>query len=160
MQGEAFHESKERGEPTPAMKILAVDLGDARTGLACCDSGELLAVPVGVLHERSRDRLLERIAAAVEEHAPAEIIVGYPKNMNNTVGERAKLCGEFADRLREKLGLPVHLWDERGTTVSAHNILNATDTRGKKRKAVVDAVAAVLILESYLASRRRTRDLE
>ena len=132
------------------MKIMSVDYGDARTGLACCDRTETLASPLGVIHEKNYDQLLAKVAAAAREYAVGEIIVGYPKNMNNTVGPSAEKCERFAKKLAAITLLPVKLWDERGTTVSAHNILNETDTRGKKRKNVVDAVAAVLILENYL----------
>lgn len=136
------------------MKILAVDLGDARTGLACCDKTELLASPVGVIHEKDFDAILAKTAEAAKELGAESIIVGYPKNMNNTIGERAEKCALFAQRLGELTGLPVELWDERRTTVSAHQYLNTTDTRGKKRKAVIDAVAATIILENYMAYRR------
>lgn len=135
------------------MKILAVDFGDARTGLACCDRTETLASPVGVIHDKTFDGTLQKVAVAAREYDAGEIIVGYPKNMNNTIGPRAEKCELFAKRLAELVEAPVKLWDERNTTVSAHNILNETDTRGKKRKKVVDAVAAVLILENYLAYR-------
>lgn len=135
------------------MKILAVDLGDARTGLACCDRTETLASPVGVIHDRHPDSVLQKVAAAVQEYDVKEVVVGYPRNMDGTAGARAELCAAFADRLAERVEVPVRLWDERSTTVSAHNILNVTDTRGKKRKQVVDAVAATVILESYLRYR-------
>lgn len=135
------------------MKILAVDLGDARTGLACCDRTETLASPLGVIHERKPDRILEQVAAAAVEYDVGEIIVGHPKNMNGTIGERAQKCANFADDLAKIVSVPVQLWDERSTTVAAHQILNTTDTRGKKRKAVVDAVAATVILENYLLFR-------
>ncbi|MCL2056125.1 MAG: Holliday junction resolvase RuvX [Oscillospiraceae bacterium] len=136
------------------MKIMAVDYGDARTGLACCDSSELLASPVGTIHEKNFDRTAKKVAEAAAGHGAQEIVVGYPKNMNNTIGERAQKCERFAEKLRALTGIPVVLWDERGTTVSAIGYLNQTDTRGKKRKAVVDAVAAVIILESYMAYRK------
>ncbi len=138
------------------MKILAVDLGDARTGLAICDATELLASPAGVIHEKQPEALLQKVTQAAKEHRAEQIVVGYPKNMNNTVGERAEKCAAFAKDLEAATGLPVVLWDERSTTVSAHNYLNATDTRGKKRKNVVDAVAASIILETYLSHRRLT----
>lgn len=141
------------------MKILAVDFGDARTGLACCDRTETLASPIGVIHDKSFDGTLQKVAAAVMEYGAGEVIVGHPKNMNNTVGERAQKCELFAGKLAEIVSVPVKLWDERSTTVSAHNILNETDTRGKKRKAVVDAVAATVILESYLLYRANTAPL-
>lgn len=136
------------------MKILAVDYGDARTGLACCDAGELLASPVGVVHERGRRRLTARIADEAAAMRAEEIVVGNPLNMDGSRGPRSELAEELADALRAATGLPVILWDERRTTVAATGILNATDVRGKKRKAVIDAVAAVLILEGYLAYRR------
>lgn len=136
------------------MRILSVDYGDARTGLAVCDRGELLASPVGVITEYHGDRLLERVAAAAAEHRAERIVVGNPLNMNGTAGPRSELAAGFARALQQRTGLPVVLWDERSTTVSAAGILNTADVRGKKRKAVIDAVAAVLILESYLAYRR------
>ena len=136
------------------MKILAVDYGDTRTGLAVCDAGELLARPVTVIHSHKMEEVLAQTAAAARSEGVGRIVVGNPINMNGTAGPRSELCQAFADRLRELSGLPVVLWDERSTTVSAIGILNTTDTRGKKRKAVVDAVAATLILESYLAYRK------
>lgn len=136
------------------MKILAVDYGDARTGLAVCDAGELLARPVTVIHSHKMEEVLAQTAAVARSEGAGRIVVGNPINMNGTAGPRSELCQAFADRLRELSGLPVVLWDERSTTVSAIGILNTTDTRGKKRKAVVDAVAATLILESYLAYRK------
>lgn len=136
------------------MKIMAVDLGDARTGLACCDRTETLASPVGVIHDKNFDSTLRQVAAAAREFEAGEIVVGHPINMNGTLGERAEKCALFAEQLRALVEVPVVLWDERGTTVSAHNILNVTDTRGKKRKNVVDAVAATVILEGYMLFRK------
>ncbi len=136
------------------MRILSVDYGDARTGLAVCDRSELLASPVGVITEYRRDRLLDRVAVAAAEQQAEQIVVGNPLNMNGTAGPRSELAAGFARELGERTGLPVVLWDERSTTVSAAGILNTADLRGKKRKAVIDAVAAVLILESYLAYRK------
>lgn len=135
------------------MKILAVDLGDARTGLACCDRTETLASPIGVIHDRNMESVARKVAAAVAEYDVKEVVVGYPKNMNNTIGERADKCAAFAESLGALVEVPVKLWDERGTTVAAHGYLNTTDTRGKKRKEVVDAVAATIILESYMQYR-------
>ena len=136
------------------MIILGVDFGDARTGLAICDKGEMLASPIGVISEHDFDRCMEKVAEAAKEHRAQMIVVGFPKNMNGTIGERAELCRLFADGLQKLTNLPVELWDERCTTVSAHSYLNVTNTRGKKRKAVVDAVAATIILESYLGYRK------
>ncbi len=138
------------------MKIMAVDFGDARTGLAICDPTEFLASPVGVIEERNFERCIEKVGCAVKEHGAKEVVVGYPKNMNGTIGERAEKCDLFSKKLAEIVDVPVKLWDERNTTVSAHNYLNQTNTRGKKRKAVVDAVAATIILESYLQFRKNS----
>lgn len=136
------------------MKILAVDYGDVRTGLAACDRTEFLASPIGVIHDYGFDSTIQKVAAAVEEYAVEMVVVGYPRNMNGSVGERAEKCQLFADRLQLLVSVPVRLWDERGTTVSAIGYMNETNTRGKKRKETVDAVAATIILESYLAYRR------
>ena len=136
------------------MKVLAVDYGGARTGLAGWDAGELLGRPVTVIHSHKMEEVLTQTVAAARSEGAGRIVVGNPINMNGTAGPRSELCQAFADRLRVLSGLPVVLWDERSTTVSAIGILNTTDTRGKKRKAVVDAVAATLILESYLAYRK------
>lgn len=140
------------------MKIMAVDFGDARTGIAMCDKSEMLASPVGVIHERNFNECIKKTAQTAAENKVDEIVVGYPKNMNGTVGERAEKCSLFAEKLGELTGIPVKLWDERCTTVSAHNYLNQTNIRGKKRKNVVDAVAAVIILEGYMAFRKNNQN--
>ncbi|MDE7093882.1 MAG: Holliday junction resolvase RuvX [Oscillospiraceae bacterium] len=136
------------------MKILAVDFGDSRTGIAICDKSEFLASPVCVIQEKNFLRCANAVAEKAKELQAELLVIGYPKNMNNTVGERAEKCQNFANILQELTGLEIVLWDERCTTVSAHQYLNQTNTRGKKRKAVVDAVAAVIILESYLGYRK------
>ncbi|MBQ7345990.1 MAG: Holliday junction resolvase RuvX [Oscillospiraceae bacterium] len=136
-------------------KILAVDYGDARTGIAISD---LLCSIVGsttVIHSRNQDKTLEKILELVAQNAVGELVVGLPKNMDGTEGPRAELCRAFAARLEEASGLPVKLWDERRTTVEAHNILSQHNYHGKKRKDTVDAVAASLILEGYLGFRAR-----
>ena len=140
------------------MKIMAVDFGDARTGLAICDKSEMLASPLGGRHERNFNECIKKTAQSAAENKADEIVVGYPKNMNGTIGERAEKCSLFAEKLGELTGIPVKLWDERCTTVSAHNYLNQTNTRGKKRKDVVDAVAAVIILEGYMAFRKNNQN--
>jgi putative Holliday junction resolvase len=136
------------------MKIMAVDFGDARTGIAICDKSEMLASPAGVIHEYNFDRCIEKVTHKASELGAELIVVGYPKNMNGTAGERAEKCSLFAEKLSEISGIKTQLWDERCTTVSAHNYLNQTNTRGKKRKDVVDEVAAVIILESYMGYRK------
>ncbi len=137
------------------MIIMSVDYGDVRTGIAVCDKNEILASPVTVITERDADALIDKIIPLAKERKAEAFVVGLPKNMDGSEGFRAEACKEFAQKLREKSGLDVSMYDERLTTVSAHNALNMTNTRGKKRKAVVDAVSAVMILDDYMASRKR-----
>lgn len=139
------------------MKIMGVDYGDARTGVAVSD---LLCSIVGtttVIHSHNADKTIAQLQQIVREEGVGEIAVGLPKNMDGTEGARAQLCREFAQQLQQKTGVPVQLWDERRTTVEAHNILSAHNYHGKKRKNTVDAVAASLILEGYLAFRQRNK---
>ena len=140
------------------MKILAVDYGDTRTGLAISDRTEFLATPVGTVTERNAERLAQKVADSAKEKGAELIVVGLPINMNGTRGPRAEKCEAFAQMLKELVDCPVEMWDERSTTVTAHNILNTTNVRGKARKAVVDTVAASVILESYLDHRRKNKD--
>lgn len=132
------------------MVILSVDYGDARTGIAVCDKLEFMASPVTVIHERENDRLVARIAEIAKEKRAEKIVLGLPKNMDGSEGFRAEACRAFGAVLSEAANLPVDFQDERLTTVSAHQMLNVTDARGKKRKELVDAVSAVIILEDYL----------
>ncbi len=136
------------------MIILSVDYGDTRTGIAVCDKTEFLASPVTVITEKDAGVLAEKITEIARERKAELIVVGLPVNMDGTHGERAVRCEEFAATLSELSGLETVMRDERLTTVSAHNALNVTNTRGKKRKAVVDAVSAVMILQDYLDYRR------
>ena len=140
------------------MKIMAVDYGDARTGLAACDRTEFLASPIGVIQEYNFENTVKKVSYAVEEYAVQMVVVGHPLNMDGTAGERAEKCALFAEKLKALVNVPVVLWDERSTTVSAHQVLNETNTRGKRRKEVVDAVAATIILESYLNYRRNNKE--
>ena len=136
-------------------RIMGVDYGDARTGIAISD---LLCSIVGsttVIHSRNAEKTITQIKELVGKFDVGQIVMGLPKNMNGTEGPRAQLCREFAQRLEEATGLNVVLWDERRTTVEAHNILSEHNYHGKKRKDTVDAVAASLILEGYLAFRGR-----
>lgn len=137
------------------MKVMGVDYGDARTGVAVSD---LLCSIVGsttVIHSRNVEKTLSELCQIIEDQSVGEIVVGLPKNMDGSEGPRAQLCREFADRLSVLTDLPVQLWDERRTTVEAHNILSQHNYHGKKRKDTVDAVAASLILEGYLAFRKK-----
>lgn len=132
------------------MIIMSVDYGDVRTGIAVCDKLQILASPVCVITEKDRERLADKISELAREKKAERLCLGLPKNMDGTYGFRCGACRELGNLLEEKTGLPVFFQDERLTTVSAHNILNTADVRGKKRKAVVDAVSAVIILEDYL----------
>lgn len=136
------------------MVILGIDLGKARTGVAVCDKEELLASPLCVIREPERERLVERLSAAAKERKAQLLVVGLPRNMDGTEGESAQSAREIGALLEEATGLEVAFQDERGTTITAHGFLNETNTRGKKRKAVVDAVAAVIILQNHLDYRR------
>lgn len=136
------------------MVILSIDYGDARTGVAVCDKLEMLASPVAVIHEKNAENLADRIAEIAREKHVELLVLGLPKNMDGTEGFRAENCRLFASVLQQKINLPLDFEDERLTTVSAHNALNLTDTRGKKRKEIVDAVSAVIILEDYLRKRK------
>ena len=136
------------------MIILGIDLGKARTGVAICDRGELLASPLTVVNEHNRERLVERLAALARENRAELLAVGLPRNMDGTEGESAQNAREIGALLEAATGLPVEFVDERGTTVTAHGYLNETNTRGKRREAVVDAVAATVILQNYLDYRR------
>lgn len=142
------------------MKIMAVDYGDARTGLAVCDRTEFLASPIGTIEERNAQILAMKVAHMAEQYEVGEIVVGLPVNMNGSEGPRAQKCRAFAETISLVTEVPVVMWDERSTTVSAHQILNETNVRGKKRKDVVDTVAATLILENYLAFRRNKKKEE
>lgn len=139
------------------MVILAVDFGDVRTGLAVCDKSEFLASPVCVLTERNSDKVAAFVTEKAKELKAEEIAVGLPKNMDGTEGFRAEACKEFAKKLEDVSGIKTVLRDERLTTVSAHRIMNMTDVRGSKRKNTVDAVAAVIILEDYIAYRKNNK---
>ena len=140
------------------MKIMAVDYGDTRTGLAMCDRTEFLASPLGVITEKSLPKTVEKIVYAVREYEAAMVVVGLPLNMDGSEGERAKKCRKVAELLGNIMpDIPVELWDERGTTKTAIMYMNETDTRGKKRKQTIDAAAASIILDSYIAYRRNQK---
>ncbi len=134
------------------MIIMSVDLGKARTGIAVSDPSGTFAFPKEVITEYHTDRLIEKLCEKAKEFSAERIVVGYPKNMDGTLGERAQECAAIAEQIKSKSGIETVLWDERCTTVTAHNYLSMNNVRGKKRKQTVDAVAAVIILEDYLRS--------
>ena len=134
------------------MIIMSVDLGKARTGIAVSDATNQFAFPKEVITEYNTERLVEKVCAKAKELSAERIVVGYPKNMDGSLGERAQECAAIAEQIGTKSGIEIVLWDERCTTVTAHNYLSMNNVRGKKRKQTVDAVAAVIILEDYLRS--------
>lgn len=136
-------------------RIMGIDYGDARTGVALSDLLCSLVGSTTVVPSRNKEKLMADLLRIARENEVGEIVVGLPRNMDGTEGPRAELCRAFAGELEQRSGLPVTMWDERRTTVEAHNILSEHNYHGKKRKDTVDAVAASLILEGYLSFRRR-----
>lgn len=139
------------------MKIMSVDSGKVRTGIAVSDNGETFAFPNCVITEYNEEKLATRIADKAKELGAELIVVGHPKNMDGSEGFRAKECAALAEKIEAVSGIKTQLWDERCTTVSAHTVLSFNDVKGKKRKESVDAVAAVMILEDYLSFRKNTK---
>ncbi len=133
------------------MRVLAIDYGDARTGIAISDIMGMIVGQTTVIHSRNAKKTADEIARIVKEWGAEKLVMGFPRNMDGSEGPRADLYREFAALVEETVGMPVVLWDERRTTVEAHNILSDCNYHGKKRKNTVDAVAASLILEGYLA---------
>lgn len=140
------------------MRILAIDYGDAHTGAAVSDLTGLLAGYTEVIHTRKEAEVVRRLGELIEEYGVEELVLGYPKNMDGTLGPRAEKAEAFSHTLEETFSLPVRLWDERRTTIDAHQILFNQGKDGRKRKKIVDAVAASLILENYLDYKRMRRE--
>lgn len=141
------------------MRIMGIDYGDARTGVAISDLLCTIAGSATVVPSRNREKALADIVRLAKENQVGEIVVGLPRNMDGSEGPRAALCREFGEQIKALTGLPVAMWDERRTTVEAHNILSQHNYHGKKRKETVDAVAATLILEGYLDFKKRSASL-
>lgn len=139
---------------------MAIDYGDARTGVAVSDPTGLLAGYTTVIQSRKAEVVTEELARLAKELGMEEIVMGFPRNMDGTEGPRAELYRAFARRVEEVVGLPVHLWDERRTTIEAHGILHESGKRMKSHKKNVDAVAASLILEGYLVRKRLEQNRE
>ncbi len=136
------------------MRAMAIDYGDAHTGVAVSDLTGLLAGHTETIHSRKQEEVVEALGRLIGEYAVTELVLGWPKNMDGTCGPRAEKAEALARVLEERFGLPVKLWDERRTTIDAHNILFSAGQNAKQRKKTVDAVAAALILEGYLTFRR------
>lgn len=139
------------------MRIMAIDYGDARTGVAISDPTGLLAGHTAVIRSRKPEFVAEELARIAAEHGVEELVMGFPRNMDGTEGPRAQLYRDFADKVAQSTGLTPVLWDERRTTIDAHRILFEAGKNAKKRKKTVDAVAASLILEGYLDFKRMQR---
>lgn len=132
--------------------ILGIDFGDSRTGFAISDENNFLARTLETFSKKGIENVRARAVEIASEYNVEKIVLGLPKNMNGTIGDRGKKSQKLARLLTESLEIPVVLWDERLTTVSAHNLMNETNVRGKKRKESVDKIAAAFILQSYLDS--------
>ena len=135
-------------------KIMGIDYGDARTGVAISDLMGTIVGSTFVVPSRNTEKAIADIVKLCKDNSVGHIVVGLPRNMDGSEGPRAQLCREFGELLKQATGLEITMWDERRTTVEAHNILSQHNYHGKKRKNTVDAVAASLILEGYLNSRR------
>lgn len=136
------------------MIIMSIDLGLVRTGLAICDKFEMLSSPLCVINETCREKLADKIISYAKQYSCELIVLGLPKNMDGSEGESAVRAKEFANIIKCKTNINVVMWDERCTTVNAHSYLNITNTRGKKRKQIIDSVSAVIILEDYIKFRK------
>ena len=136
------------------MRIMAIDYGDAHTGIAISDPTGFLAGTTTTIHSRKEEVVLEELTKLVEQYKVDELVMGFPRNMDGTEGPRAELYKAFAAKVEEATGLKPVLWDERRTTVDAHRILFEAGKNAKKRKKTVDAVAASLILEGYLTFKK------
>ncbi len=134
------------------MKILGLDYGEARIGVAVSDALGMLATPLDTICEKEREQQLIKTAEVAKMHSVEKLVVGYPKHMDGTIGHRAVYTEEFAKDLSQMLGIPYVMWDERLSSTEAHRILESGGVSGKKRKTKVDKIAAVIILQGYLDS--------
>ena len=139
------------------MRIMAIDYGDAHTGIAISDPTGFLAGTTTTIHSRKAEVVLEELAKLVKQYQVEELVMGFPRNMDGSEGPRADLYRAFAERVEETTGMKPVLWDERRTTIDAHRILFESGKNAKKRKQTVDAVAASLILEGYLTFKKMNR---
>lgn len=137
------------------MKIMSVDYGDTRTGVAFCDKNEILASAYTVIKESYQPKLISQLVDIVNKENPELVVIGLPRNMDGSYGYRADECKGLGDNLAKEIDIPIDYEDERLTTVIAHNILSSNDVRGKKRKNTVDAVSAVVILQCYIDKRKK-----
>ena len=140
------------------MRVMAIDYGDAHTGVALSDPTGFLVGTTTTINSWRQEVVVDRLAQLIQEHRPDEVVLGFPKNMDGTDGRKAGLYRELAAELEEVTGMKIVLWDERRTTIDAHQILFNQGKDGRKRKKIVDAVAASLILENYLDFQRMKKE--
>ena len=140
------------------MRVMAIDYGDAHTGVAISDPTGFLVGSTATINSWRQEVVVDQLARMIEQHRPDEVVLGFPKNMDGTDGRKADLYRELAAQLEEATGMKVILWDERRTTIDAHQILFNQGKDGWKRKKIVDAVAASLILENYLDFKRMKQE--
>ncbi len=140
------------------MRVMAIDYGDAHTGVAISDPTGFLTGTTTTINSWRQEVVVDKLARLIEEHRPDEVVLGFPKNMDGTDGKKADLYRELAAALEEVTGTRVILWDERRTTIDAHQILLNQGKDGRKRKKIVDSVAASLILENYLDFKRMKQE--
>ena len=138
------------------MKILSIDLGEKRTGIAICDEKEIVAYPLEVIVEEDREVLVEKISNLTKSNGVEMVLVGLARNMDGSYG-KARICEKFAEKIKERLKMPVVLWDERQTTKLAMRYMNESNTKKKKKKKIVDSIAATIILESFIEYKKNNR---
>lgn len=138
--------------------LMGIDCGDVRTGIAVNDALGIMALGVGTFKASGRKALIGIVIEQAQKYNVDEFVVGNPINMNGTIGDRSLKAQKFASELEKESGKPVHLFDERCTTMVAHSIMNMTDTRGKKRKENVDTLSAQIILQNYIDSHKNEMD--
>lgn len=137
------------------MRVMGLDYGDRNIGVAVSDAFRWTAQGLTVVTRRRDEGEFAALAALAKEHEVSEVVIGLPRNMNGSIGPRGEICMAFADQIKEKLGMPVHLWDERLTTVAAERTLLEADVSRRKRKQVIDKMAATLILQNFLDSKAK-----
>ena len=145
------------------MRIMGLDFGSKTVGVAISDELLITAQGIEIIRRKEENKLrqsLARIEALIEEYGVEEIVLGYPKNMNNSEGERVELTNEFKDKLERRTGLRVALWDERLTTVAADRFMMEAGIRREERKEHVDRIAATFILQGYLDYRKNKENLK
>ena len=140
------------------MTVIGIDFGDARTGFASCDPMQTIACAQGIVKANGIENMISATAAKIAELGGEYLVIGCPVNMDGTKGHRAERCKRFAEGLSAVTGLEYEMVDERLTTVEAYTYMNITDTKGRKRKNVVDALAAQIILQTWIDSQKNKND--